>query len=108
MIVPNVVGTTVGQARSIIEGAGLSVGNVTVTQRRAMLDGIIGVAWAQEELIVIAQHPDPGTLVSAIDPPPVDLEAETPPEAIPEPASLLLFATGLAFIVIVLARRRGG
>ena len=28
-------------------GRGLGVGNVTVTQRRAMLDGIIRVAWAQ-------------------------------------------------------------
>jgi hypothetical protein len=73
-----------------------------------MLDGIIRIAWALDELIVIAQHPDPGTLVSAVDPPPVDLEAEAPPQAIPEPASLLLFATGLAFMVIVLARRRGG
>lgn len=108
IIVPNAVGVTVAQARSIIEGAGLSVGNVTVTQRQAMLDGIIRVAWALEDLIVIAQNPDPGSLVSAVDPPPVDLEAEAPPEAIPEPASLLLFATGLAFVVIVLARRRGG
>jgi hypothetical protein len=108
MLVPNVVGTTVGEARSMIEGAGLSVGNVTVTQRQAMLDGIISIAWALDEMIVIAQHPDPGTLVSAVDPPPVDLEAEAPPQAIPEPASLLLFATGLAFIVIVMARRRGG
>ena len=108
MLVPNVVGTTVGEARSMIEGAGLSVGNVTVTQRQAMLDGIIRVAWALDEMIVIAQHPDPGTLVSALDPPPVDLEAEAPPEAIPEPASLLLFATGLAFIMIVMVRRRGG
>ena len=108
MLVPNVVGTTVGEARSMIEGAGLSVGNVTVTQRQAMLDGIIRVAWALEEMIVIAQHPDPGTLVSALDPPPIDLEAEAPPEAIPEPASLLLFATGLAFIMIVMVRRRGG
>ena len=80
---------------------------MTVTQRQAMLDGIIRVAWALDEMIVIAQHPDAGTLVSAVDPPPVDLEAEAPPEAIPEPASLLLFATGLAFIVIVMARRRG-
>jgi hypothetical protein len=71
-----------------------------------MLDGIIGAAWAQEELIVIDQNPDPGTLVSALDPPAVDLEAEAPPEAIPEPASLLLFATGLALIVIAMARRR--
>ena len=83
MLVPNVVGTTVGEARSMIEGAGLSVGNVTVTQRQAMLDGIIRVAWALEEMIVIAQHPDPGTLVSAVDPPPIDLEAEAPPEAYP-------------------------
>ena len=106
MLVPNVVGTTVGEARSMIESAGLSVGNVTVTQRQALLDGIIRVAWALDEMIVIAQHPDAGTLVSAVDPPPVDLEAEAPAQAIPEPASLLLFATGLAFIVIVMVRRR--
>jgi PASTA domain/PEP-CTERM motif len=106
MLVPNVIGTTVGEARRMIEGAGLSVGNVTVTQRQALLDGIIRVAWALDEMIVIAQHPDPGTLVSAVDPPPIDLEAEAPPQAIPEPASLLLFATGLAFIAIAMARRR--
>jgi PASTA domain len=108
VLVPNVIGNTVADARSAIEGAGLSVGDVTVTQRKAMLDGVIGVAWALEELIVIGQHPGPGTLVSADDPPPVDLEAEAPPEAIPEPASLLLYATGLAFIVIVMVRRRRG
>jgi hypothetical protein len=106
--VPNVIGTTVAEARSMIEGAGLSVGNVTIRQQRAMLDGIIGVAWALEDLIVTGQDPDPGTLVSAVDPPPVDLEAEAPPDAIPEPASLLLFATGLAFILIVMVRRRNG
>ena len=59
MLVPNVIGTTVGEARSMIEGAGLSVGNVTVTQRRAMLEGFIRVAWALDEMIVIAQHPTP-------------------------------------------------
>jgi hypothetical protein len=106
MLVPNVIGTTVGEARSMIEGAGLSVGNVAVRQRQALLDGIIRVAWALDEMIVIAQHPDPGTLVSAVDPPPVDLEAEAPPQPIPEPASLLLFATGLALIAIVMAGRR--
>jgi PEP-CTERM motif len=108
LVVPNAVGSTVAAARSIIEGAGLRVGNVTIRQQRAMLDGIIGAAWAQEELIVIDQNPDPGTLVSALDPPAVDLEAEAPPEAIPEPASLLLFATGLALIVIAMVRRRAG
>jgi PASTA domain/PEP-CTERM motif len=108
IMVPDVVGSTVSEARSAIEAAGLSVGNVTISQRRALLDGIIGVAWALEELIVINQNPAPATLVSAVDPPAVDLEAEAPPDAIPEPASLLLFATGLAFIVIVMARRRAG
>jgi hypothetical protein len=103
-----VVGATVGEARSMIESAGLSVGNVTITQRQALFDGIIRVAWALDELIVIAQHPDPGALVSAVDPPPIDLEAEAPPQAIPEPPSLLLFATGLALIAIVLVRRRAG
>jgi hypothetical protein len=57
---------------------------------------------------VIDQDPAPGTLVSAIDPPPVDLQAEAPPEPIPEPASLLLFATGLVFVVIAMVRRRTG
>ena len=42
------------------------------------------------------------------DPPPVDLQAEAPPEPIPEPASLLLFATGLVFVVIAMVRRRTG
>jgi hypothetical protein len=109
IVVPNVVGNTVAEARSIIEAAGLGVGKVTVTQQRAMLEGIIGVAWAQQEdLIVIDQNPAAGTVVSAFDPPPVDLEAEAPPAAIPEPASLLLFATGLVFIALVMVRRRSG
>jgi hypothetical protein len=106
--VPGVIGSTVSEARSAIEAAGLSVGHVTISQQRALLDGIIGVAWALEDLIVIDQNPDPATLVSAVDPPAVDLEVEAPPDAIPEPASLLLFATGLAFIVIMMARRRTG
>jgi hypothetical protein len=108
IVVPNAVGSTVAAARSIIEDAGLSVGNVTIRQRRAMLDGIIGVAWAQQDMIVIDQDPAPGTLVSAIDPPAVDLQAETPPEAIPEPASLLLFATGLVLLMVAMMRRRTG
>jgi hypothetical protein len=107
-MVPNVVGSTVSQARSAIEGAGLSVGNITITQQRAMLDGIMRMAWALEDLIVVDQNPGPATLVSAVDPPPVDLQAEAPPDAISEPASLLLFATGLAFILIVLVGRRAG
>jgi hypothetical protein len=108
VLVPDVIGRTVAEATSMIEAVGLSVGNVTITQRRAMLDGIIGVAWALEELVVINQDPEPGTLVSTDDPLQVDLEAEAPPDAIPEPASLLLFATGLVFIVIVMVRRRTG
>jgi hypothetical protein len=107
IVVPNVVGSTVAEARSIIDAAGLSVGRVTVMQQRTMLDGIIGVAWAQQEdLIVVDQNPAAGTVVSALDPPAVDLEAEEPPTAIPEPASLLLFATGLVFLAIVLVRRQ--
>jgi hypothetical protein len=106
IMVPDVIGSTVSEARSAIESAGLSVGNVTISQQRAMLDGVVGVAWAFEDMIVIDQNPDPATLVSVLDPPPVDLEAEAPPDAIPEPASLLLFATGLALILIVMIRRR--
>ena len=108
IIVPDVVGRTVSEARIMIEDAGLGVGRVTVRQQRAMLDGLIGVAWAVEDLIVTAQDPVGGTQVPANDPPPVDLEAEAPPDAIPEPGSLLLFATGLAFILIVMVRRRPG
>lgn len=108
VVVPDVVGRTVSDAASILAGVGLRVGNVTITPQRAMLDGIIGVAWAQENMIVVDQDPDAGELVSLDDRPDVDLEVEAPPDAIPEPASLLLFATSLAFIVIVLMRRRTG
>ena len=101
-----------GEATSILAGVGLRVGNVTITQQRAMLDGVIRVAWAQDNLqqgmMVVDQEPKAGTLVSLDDPPDVDLEVEASPEAIPEPASVLLFATGLAFVVIVLMRRRAG
>ena len=108
VLVPDVVGSTVSEASGILAGVGLQVGNVTITEQRAMLDGIIGVAWAQEDMIVVDQQPDAGELVSLDDAPAVDLEVEAPPAAIPEPASLLLFATGLAFIVIVMMRRRVG
>ncbi|HEX2477980.1 MAG TPA: PASTA domain-containing protein [Geminicoccaceae bacterium] len=108
VLVPDVVGTTVVEATSILAGVGLRVGNVTTTQQLAMLAGIIGVAQAQENMIVIDQNPEAGALVSLDDPPAVDLEVEAPPAAIPEPGSLLLFATGLALIVIAMLRRRAG
>ena len=44
VLVPDVVGTTVVEATSILAGVGLRVGNVTITQQLAMLAGIIGVA----------------------------------------------------------------
>ena len=108
VLVPDVVGSTVSEASVILAGVGLQVGNVTMAEQRAMLDGIIGVAWAQENMIVVDQNPDAGELVSLDDSPAVDLDVEAPPDAIPEPASLLLFATGLALIVIVMMRRRAG
>lgn len=108
VLVPDVVGTTVSEAARILSGVGLRIGNVRAAEQRAMLDGIIGVARAQENMIVVDQQPEAGELVSMDDPPAVDLEVEAPPDAIPEPASLLLFATGLALIVIVMMRRRAG
>lgn len=108
VLVPDVVGTTVSDAARILAGVGLRVGNVRAAERRAMLEGIIGVARAQENMIVVDQHPEAGELVSMEDAPSVDLEVEAPPDAIPEPGSLLLFATGLVLIVIVLMRRRAG
>jgi PASTA domain/PEP-CTERM motif len=108
VLVPDVVGTRVSEATIILAGVGLRVGNVTTTQQHALLYGIIGVARAQENMIVVDQTPEAGELVSMDDPPAVDLEVEAPPDAIPEPGSLLLFATGLGLIVIVLMRRRAG
>jgi PASTA domain len=108
VLVPDVVGVTVSEASIILAGVGLRIGNVTSTQRAAMIPGVIGVAQAQESMIVVDQNPEAGELVSLDDPPAVDLEVEAPPDAIPEPTSLLLFATGLALIVIVLMRRRAG
>ena len=108
VLVPDVVGSTVTDAQIILASVGLRVGNVTMAQQRAMLHGIIGVAWAQENMIVVDQNPEAGELVSLDESPAVDLDVEAPPDAIPEPASLLLFATGLALIVIVMMRRRAG
>jgi beta-lactam-binding protein with PASTA domain len=95
----------VADARTAITAVGLSIGRVTISERRAMLDGVIGVAWAQDTdaATVIDQSPAPGTEALAGDA--VDLTAEFA-MPIPEPASLLLFATGLALIVVVMARRR--
>jgi hypothetical protein len=72
-----------------------------------MLDAIVGVAWAQSEneATVVDQSPSPGAEANPGDP--VDLVAEFS-VPIPEPASLLLFATGLALIVLVVTRRRNG
>jgi hypothetical protein len=108
VLVPDVIGSTVSDAQVILASVGLRVGNVTMTQQRAMLHGIIGVAWAQENMIVVDQNPAAGELVSLDESPAVDLDVEAPPDAIPEPASVLLFATGLALIVIVIMRRRAG
>ena len=41
MLVPNVIGTTVGEARSMIEAPASASATWTVTQRRAMLEGFI-------------------------------------------------------------------
>lgn len=105
IIVPNVIGRTVAEARSIINAAQLSVGTVTIREQRAMLDVIIGVAWADDldSATVMDQSPPAGA--EAILGDPVDIAAEFS-VAIPEVASLLLFATGLAFIVVVMTRRR--
>jgi hypothetical protein len=89
----------------MITGSGLSIGRINVRERRAMLDAIVKVAWAEEPdaATVTDQSPSPGTEASPGDA--VDLTAEFA-MPIPEPASLLLFATGLALIVVVMARRR--
>jgi hypothetical protein len=91
--------------KQVITGAQLSIGAITVRERRAMLVPAIGVAWAEDEdaAIVLDQRPAAGTEVSPGDA--VDLTAEFS-MAVPEPGSLALFATGLAFIVLVLMRRR--
>ena len=99
---------TVAEASSVLAGVGLRVGSVTTTEAQAMLGGVIAVAHAQENMIVVDQNPRAGALVSLNDPPAVDLEVQAPPEAIPEPASVLLFATGLALILILVMRRRAG
>ena len=103
--VPNLIGRTVGEARNMITGSRLSIGRIDISERRAMLDAIVGVAWAQDRdaATVIDQSPSPGTEASPGDA--VDLTAEFA-MPIAEPASLLLFATGLALIVVVMARRR--
>ena len=105
VIVPSLIGRTVGEARNMITGSGLSIGRINVRERRAMLDAIVKVAWAEEPdaATVTDQSPSPGTEASPGDA--VDLTAEFA-MPIPEPASLLLFATGLALIVVVMARRR--
>jgi hypothetical protein len=106
VVVPNVIGQTVDAAGAMINAAGLSIGTITINEQRAMLDAIIGVASAQSgtDPTVVDQTPSAGTEAALGDP--VDITAEVPVVAIPEPASLLLFATGLALIVIAMARRR--
>lgn len=105
VIVPDVIGRTVAEAKSIITAAQLSIGDITMQERRAMLTPVIGVAWAQNEddATVLDQSPNAGT--EAIPGDPVDMAAESS-MPIPEPASLVLFATGLAFILLVMTRRR--
>jgi PASTA domain len=103
--VPNLIGSTVAEARSMISGAGLSIGTVTIEERRAMLDALVGVARAEapDSAIVVDQSPDPGTETGPGEPVDITAAFSVP---IPEPAGLLLFATGLALIAIVMARRR--
>jgi hypothetical protein len=103
--VPDLIGSTVAEARSMINGAGLSIGTVTVEERRALLDAVLRVARAEDpdSAIVVDQTPDPGTEAGPGEPVDITAAFSVP---IPEPASLLLFATGLFLIVIVMARRR--
>jgi hypothetical protein len=105
-IVPDVLGMTLPAATAEINGAGFSVGNVTVQSADARPPGglFIGSAHAQEEPTVVGQNPDGGEEKPRGSN--VNLVMSGLPIAISEPSSLALLFLGLALLAMLLWVRR--
>jgi hypothetical protein len=107
VIVPNLIGLTLGQAKSAIANAFLTLGNVGTAGSEASAVGTISLikpAMAAEcppgPGLVTSQNPLPGQTAESGDPVSVLLCPQLV-AAVDEPATVTLFAIGLALLVLV-------
>lgn len=111
IVVPNVIGLTLGEARLVLAKAGLQVGEVIIPGSEfgslgSLLIRPATAAPPNESTPVCDQIPPPGTEVDPEVPEELKVTLILCVAAIPEPATLYLFAVGLVLLGLITWWRR--